>query len=58
VIDLDDFEKDRGISSDPANEKPSKRNRAKADKPKEKKKIKFGFGKKRNKKGESMELEE
>ena len=57
VIDLDDFEKDRGISTAPSNEKPSKKNKVKDDTPKQKKKIKLGFGKKK-KKGDSVELEE
>jgi len=56
VIDLDDFEKDRGITTLPSDEKPSRKKKVKDDKPKGKKKIKFGFGKK--KKGESIELEE
>ncbi len=56
IIDLDDFEKDRGISATPSNEKPSKKKKVKGDKPKEKKKIKLGFGKKK-KKGESIELD-
>lgn len=56
VMDLDDFEKDRGIPTRPSDEKPSRKKKVKDDKPKEKKKIKFGFGKK--KKGESIELEE
>jgi len=56
VMDLDDFEKDRSITTRPSDEKPSRKKKVKDDKPKEKKKIKFSFGKK--KKGESIELEE
>lgn len=56
VMDLEDFEKDRGISTQPADENPGKRKKVKDDTPKEKKKIRLGFGKK--KRGESVELEE
>ena len=55
VIDLEDFEKDRGISTAPAEVKPSKK-KVKSDQPKEKKKIKLGFGKK--KKVDEVEVEE
>ncbi len=57
VMDLEDFEKDRGITTQSSDEKPSKKKKVKDDKPKEKKKLKLGFGKKK-KKGESVELEE
>ena len=56
IVDLDDFEKNRGISATPSNEKTSKKKKVKNNKPKEKKKIKLGFGKKK-KKEESVELD-
>ena len=46
IIDLEDFEKDRGISTQPQDEQPSRKRKVKDNTPKEKKKIKLGFGKK------------
>ena len=54
IIDLEDFERDRGISTDPGEQQPGKKKRVKE--PKEKKKIKLGFGKKN--KNNEVELEE
>ena len=55
VMDLDDFEKERGNTTQPVDEQaPRKKKKVKS--PKEKKKIKLGFGKKN--KGEAVELEE
>jgi len=56
VIDLEDFEKDRGISTQPIDEKPSRKRKVKDNSKKEKKKIRLGFGKK--KKADAVELEE
>ncbi len=55
IIDLEDFEQDRGTTTEPAEDntgRQRKRNKA----PKEKKKIKLGFGKKN--KVDDVELEE
>jgi hypothetical protein len=55
IMDLEDFEKDRGISTQPSDQKPSRKKMVKERGPKEKKKIKLGFGKK--KKADAVELE-
>ncbi|GJM28998.1 MAG: hypothetical protein DHS20C17_16330 [Cyclobacteriaceae bacterium] len=54
VMDLEDFEKDRGISAQPVEE--TKKGKEKSKAPKKKKKIKLGFGKKN--KVDEVELEE
>ena len=55
VMDLEDFEKERGSSIQTVEEAPRKK-KSKTKKPKEKKKIKLGIGKKN--KGEEVELED
>ena len=56
VIDLEDFEKDRGVSTQPVEEKPGKKKKSRDKTNKEKKKVKLGFGKKN--KVDEVELEE
>ena len=55
IMDLEDFEKDRGNTDQPT-EQDSPRRKKKEKAPKEKKKIKLGFGKKD--KSQEVELEE
>ena len=51
IMDLDDFEKNRGKEEEPADQGIFKKNKkAKPAKPGGKKKIKIGFGKKKKKK--------
>jgi hypothetical protein len=56
VMDLEDFEKDRGISTQPPEENQSGKKNRREKSPKEKKKINLGFGKKN--KVDEVELEE